>query len=214
MAVKRPAHLAAGAEARDVVGEMAGDVGEDAFRWHAVDLEGVDRGLQVFGPFDQASDARRVAVQPPPQPFDAAELWPERFEFAQQAGKVLQHDEVAADLVWHLAGAIGLQMEAYLLLAATAHQHVRGAGFGPFALQGRKVELRRLEIVLGRQFRRLFVDSADHVGQCGERADAFGGIFVEQQHAVGGIRIQHQRDELDELRQQAVVGDLRSARAR
>ena len=51
-----------------------GDMGEYVLRRHAVDLEGIDRGLQVLGPFDQASDAGRVAVQPPPQPFDASEI--------------------------------------------------------------------------------------------------------------------------------------------
>ena len=76
-------------------------------------------------------------------------LRPERFELAQQVGEVLKHDEVAADLVGHLARTVGLQVEADFLLAAAAHQHVRSAGFGPFALQGRKIEPRRLDIVVG-----------------------------------------------------------------
>ncbi len=55
---------------------------EDVLRRYAVDLEGVDRGLQVFGPFDQARNARRIAVQSPPQALDARKLRPERLQIA------------------------------------------------------------------------------------------------------------------------------------
>ena len=43
-------------------------------------------------------------------------------------------------------------MNADFLLAAIAQQHVRSAGFGPFALQGRKIEQRSFDVVPGRQF--------------------------------------------------------------
>jgi hypothetical protein len=62
---------------------------EQMLSWDAVDLEGVDRVLQVSGPFDHGRDVCWVGVQSLPQPFDPPELWPERFKFAEQAGQFL-----------------------------------------------------------------------------------------------------------------------------
>ena len=138
---------------------------------------------------------------PPPQSFDAAELRSESFKFTQQRGELLQHDEVAANLVGHLALEIRLQVKTNLLFAAAPDQKVRGAGLGPVLLQACKVEHRRLEVVPDRQFRHLGVDAAGPFGKRRQRSDALRGVRAEQQYAIGRILIQHQCDELDELGQ-------------
>ena len=73
------------------MGEKSSDVVSDVLRLHAIDLEGVDSGLQIPGPFDQGRDARRLAVYASPQALEAPELWLEAFQLAQQIGDIVQH---------------------------------------------------------------------------------------------------------------------------
>jgi len=61
---------------------MASDMREQMLAWDAVDLEGVDRVLQIAGPFYHGRDVCWVGVQSLPQPLYPSESWSKCFQFA------------------------------------------------------------------------------------------------------------------------------------